>query len=388
MSKIRVLSWALFDFAETIFSANIISVFFPLWIVSSLGGSSYHYSFTYAISIFVSIIAGIFLGKIADEKGIKDKLFKIFVVLIIILLPAFYFTGSLWNALILFFFLNLIYQQSLVFYNSLLFDVSDNSLISVVSGIGVGIGYIGAIVGLLITNFLSENPQQSFLITAIIFATFALPSVIFLKTKRNKPQKIHLKGIFTERGFLIFLISILLLTDAAHGLIVFMSIYLKKVFGFSQDKVIYTIAFAAIFAVISAPVSGYVMKKIKPEKFLIFVFSGWILGIAMLYFSNSWFIYITAAWFGIMISTLWTTLRVVLIRISPEEELTTRFAFMSISERMASVLSPLTWGVITYILGETIFSYRVAAGVIGLFPLIGLIVYFYFLKRHFSILVS
>jgi UMF1 family MFS transporter len=62
-----LISWASFDFAETIFSANILSVFFPLWLVNSLGGQPFHYSLSYSSSLLVSVIIAILVGKYADR---------------------------------------------------------------------------------------------------------------------------------------------------------------------------------------------------------------------------------------------------------------------------------------------------------------------------------
>jgi len=380
LKKIQAVSWALFDFAETVFSANIISVFFPLWIVNILGGSSYYYSFVYSSSIILSIILGILTGKIADEKGIKDRLFRFFVVGVIFFLFCLYFVESLIYALLLFFIMNIMYQQSLIFYNSLLKDVSGDRDEGVISGYGVGIGYVGGVFSLLIANYLSDSPSQTFLITALIFTLFALPSVLFIRSEKEKSQKIKLREVVKEKKFILFIISVLFLTDAAHGLIIFMSVYLNKVFNMSQNQIVNTVAFAGIFAIISAPFVGHILKKIRPSTFMKYIFLGWISGFAFLIMSNSTTIYVVAVLFGILLASLWTTMRVVLIDISPESQLTTRFAFMALSERMASVVSPLTWGIIVYLLGESAFSYKIAALVLGSFPLVGFLIYTRFLK--------
>ncbi len=380
MKKIQAVSWALFDFAETVFSANIISVFFPLWIINILGGSSYHYSFVYSSSIILSIFLGILTGKLADEKGIKDIFFRFFVVSVIFLLFCLYFVSSLIYALLLFFVMNIMYQQSLIFYNSLLKDVSGNKDKGLISGLGVGIGYIGGVFSLLIANYLSDSHSQTFLITAVIFTLFALPSILFLRSEKTEPEKIKIKNILKEKNFLLFLISVLLLTDAAHGLIIFMSVYLNKVFNMTQDQIVNTIAFAGIFAIFSAPIIGYSLKKLKPSLLMKYIFIGWILGFIFLFVSNTTTIYAVAIFFGILLASLWTTMRVVLIEISPQSQLTTRFAFMALSERMASIISPLTWGIIVYALGETAFSYKIAALFLGFFPLIGFFIYIKFLR--------
>jgi len=380
LKKIRVLSWALFDFAETVFSSNIISVFFPLWIINTLGGTSFHYSFIYSTSVILSILLGIITGKIADEKGLKDIFFKFFVLGVMLFLFSLYFVNSLFLALIIFLLMNIFYQQSLIFYNSLLEDVAEGKNRGVVSGSGIGIGYLGGVVSLLIANYLSDTHSQTFLITAVIFSLFALPSLVFVKIPKKGNRLNSIKKVLKEKSFFIFLLSILLLTDAAHGLIIFMSVYLNKVFNMSQSEIVNIIAFAGIFAIISAPITGYILDRINPAAFLKFIFIGWVAGFVMLYFSDKATIYFVSVVFGILLSSLWTTLRLVVIQIYPYEQLTTRFAFMALSERMASILSPLTWGITIYILGETVLSYKTAVLILSIFPLIGFFIYIKFLK--------
>ncbi|WP_456400188.1 MFS transporter [Persephonella sp.] len=379
--RLSFISWAVFDFAETVFSANIISVFFPLWVINTLGGSSYQYSVVYSLSVITSILLGIISGKFADEKGFKDLFFKFAVLSVIFSLFSLYFVDSLIAALSIFFLMNLFYQQSLIFYNSLLYDVSTEENRGFASGVGIGIGYIGGVVSLLISNYLAETPSQTFLITALIFTFFALPSVLFVKSEKVKTVgKIKIKGIFKDKTFLLFIISVLLLTDAAHGLIIFMSIYLNKVMMFSQDQIVNIIATAGIFAIVSAPFVGHLLGKFSPVKLFQFVFIGWFLAFIGLLFSNQYTVYLVGILFGILLASLWTTMRVVLITISPESQLTTRFAFMAMSERMASVISPLIWGSVVFFMGENSTAYKTATFILSVFPLLGLVVYRIFLR--------
>ncbi|NPA16220.1 MAG: MFS transporter [Aquificae bacterium] len=385
MKKLQTAAWVLFDFAETVFSANIISVFFPLWIINTLGGNSYHYSFVYSTSIIVSILTGIIVGKLADELNLKDRLFKLCVGILTALLFSLYFIDNLFLALSVFFVMNIFYQQSLILYNSLLTEVSSPERQGIVSGAGVGIGYVGGIASMLLANYLSENPSEVFLITALIFTVFALPSLFFIKPEINREsEKISLRKVLSDRKFTLFIISVLLLTDAAHGLIIFMSVYLNKVFGFDQNQIVNTIAFAGIFAVISAPVAGYIISRVDSKIFLKYIFLGWAAGFGLLFVSTEDSIYFVAVLFGILLASLWTTIRVVLIGFSPEGQITTRFAFMALSERMASVISPLTWGVVVLLIGENTTGYKTAALILGLFPLLGFLVYRKFLTGHFT----
>jgi len=377
----KTVSWVLFDFAETVFSASIISVFFPLWVVNQLKGASYHYSFVYSLSVISSIALGIFLGRLADRYGLKDRLFKFFVLGVAVLLYSLYFVEGLYTALTVFFFMNLFYQQSLIFYNSLLTDISNREGLGVVSGFGIGLGYIGGIVSLLIANYLSSSPSQVFLITALLFTVFAVPSLLFVNSgKTDVRQDFSFKELVKDRRFFLFLLSVFLLTDGAHGVIVFMSLYLNRVFGFDQTGVVNTVAVAGVFAVLSAPVSGYFISRIGGRVFLKYLFPLWTVAFWLLFLSDGRTVYGVAVLFGILLASLWTAVRVALIEFSPQNQITTRFAFMSVSERMASVLSPVVWSFAVMFIGENSTGYKTAVLLLSLFPLAGFFVYRRFLN--------
>lgn len=118
-------------------------------------------------------------------RGYKDLFFKFAVLSVIFFLFTLYFIDSLIAALSIFFVMNLFYQQSLIFYNSLLYDISTEKERGFISGVGVGIGYIGGVVSLLISNYLADSPSQTFLITAFIF-TFLPFLPLFLSDQRRK----------------------------------------------------------------------------------------------------------------------------------------------------------------------------------------------------------
>ena len=45
VSKLSIVSWALYDLANTIFSFNIISIHMALWVVNDMGGTDSQYAF-------------------------------------------------------------------------------------------------------------------------------------------------------------------------------------------------------------------------------------------------------------------------------------------------------------------------------------------------------
>jgi len=59
---LSVASWVLYDLANTIFSLNIVSLYFSLWVVNVMGAGDAAYGFANSISMAVIFVASPFLG--------------------------------------------------------------------------------------------------------------------------------------------------------------------------------------------------------------------------------------------------------------------------------------------------------------------------------------
>ena len=372
-----LLAWASFDFAETIFSANILSVFFPLWLTNVLGGTPFHYSIVYSSSLFVSVILAIIMGKHADKSAGRKKLFIISVTISSACLLMLSLSRTLTSALIIFFFVNLFYQQSLVLYNSLLISVSDKENRSFSSGVGVAIGYVGGAAGLYLVSKVSSTETFAFVLVAFVFFLFSLPTGFFVKESPFKAVSgVSIRNILKDKSFLLFILSCLFLTEAAHTIIIFMSIYLDKVYGLNRQSIVTVIASAAVVAAAASPLIGKLSDKVGAAKIFNIVFPAWSIAFCTFPFVPVSFVYVMGITFGLLLGTVWTTIRPVLIGLSPKEEVATRFAFLSISERMAAIIGPLWWSLIAEKM-----DYRNATLSLALFPLVGWAIYRMHKKR-------
>src|ERR1700755_1193444 len=65
---IERLSWALYDFANTIFSMNIATLYFAVWLVSDLGVSNTTDAVANAVASILVFAAIPFLGALSDAR--------------------------------------------------------------------------------------------------------------------------------------------------------------------------------------------------------------------------------------------------------------------------------------------------------------------------------
>ncbi len=61
-------SWALYDFSNTIFSMNVASLYFAVWLVSDLGASNITVAGANAIASVLVVISIPFLGALSDAR--------------------------------------------------------------------------------------------------------------------------------------------------------------------------------------------------------------------------------------------------------------------------------------------------------------------------------
>jgi UMF1 family MFS transporter len=151
-----VVSWALYDLANTIFSMNIVSFFLSLWVIQVMGGTDKMWGWTNSISMLAMFLTAPLLGAFSDRAG-KRLPFLLASTLCCVLLTSLLGVPGVWGTLILFAFANYFFQAGLIFYDSLLPVVSSPENRGRVSGFGVGLGYIGSFIGLGVGFALRET---------------------------------------------------------------------------------------------------------------------------------------------------------------------------------------------------------------------------------------
>ena len=202
-------------------------------------------------------------------------------------------------ALILFVITNFFYEGGLVFYNSLLPQVSTPQNIGRVSGFGVALGYVGAIVGLLLVKpfvegsllglnipFVSQaGREKAFIPTAIFFLLFSLPIFFWVREKTETGMnrlRIGVKQAFRKvwealthtkkyPGVLRFLIADYFFEDAIATVIIFMAVYAQIVMGMGDQVKIWFFIMSTTSAVAGSFLAGLFTDWIGPKKTLFWV---------------------------------------------------------------------------------------------------------------------
>ncbi|HEX2716993.1 MAG TPA: MFS transporter [Gemmatimonadaceae bacterium] len=171
-------SWAIYDFANTIFAMNIMSLYFAVWLVSDLHASSTAMALGNGIaSLFVVLSIPVF-GAISDATRRRKPWvvgFTLLACLATIAIGVIGYTmvppigdevlgattvGPGWSVstpalaaiLVAFIIANYAYQGALPFYNAMLPELAPPSEQGRLSGLGTALGYVGSIVGVALVS--------------------------------------------------------------------------------------------------------------------------------------------------------------------------------------------------------------------------------------------
>ncbi len=407
--NLRVLAWGLYDLGITVFSTLVISRYFGPWVIQQLHGSVFAFNVTLSASMLVSGILQVLLAPISDELGRR----RIFVVVFTCICAGACamlncVTSSLTAGLALFALANVGCQTALVFYNAMLSDVSDERHRARISGIGVGMGYLGTVLGLILSErFVNALPnvhiyRPIFPVTAVLVFAFSLPLFLFVKerpglVRLNLGQSLQnsvgafittLRRISAHREMMLFFLACLLCLDAVETVKANLALYCQSVVGLDpargfdftpvwKGRVLFHLTLSEInlfiivstvFAIFGAPLVGHISDKTGHYRAMLWVLVLWMAALVLAMFSvQRRLFWIAGPVFGLCFGGMWTVTRAHLLEICHPEERGQMFAIFGFVGRCAAVIGPMAWG-LTFTQFEPIFgerkAYRLAIGAI------------------------
>ena len=151
--KRAVVSWALYDWANSAFATTIIAGFFPIFFKQYLSAgvdtavSTARLGLANSISAIVIALSAPFLGAIADRGTSRKRFLMFFAIMGITATSAMSLAsqGSWVIAVWLYLFASIGFSGGNVFYDSLLPGVAPENREHFVSSLGFALGYLGGL---------------------------------------------------------------------------------------------------------------------------------------------------------------------------------------------------------------------------------------------------
>lgn len=378
MFRRDVIGWSLYDFANTIYSMNIVSLYLKRYIVEDLQKDHLFFDIPFSLSMLLAGVLLPALGAMSDHSTKKKIFLFLFTLtcclavgLMAVVPPEFFVLTA-----ILFMIANFSYEAGQPFYNSLLYSVSDGRQARYISGVGVALGYVGSIFGMLVvlpfvtgSVFSLDIPllagggkTASFVPTAVLFMLFALPLFWWVRERKvTSVARTSFKGAYREvwdglrhtrkyPGVLRFLIADYFVEDAVATVILNIGIYCSIVLRLPDEAITLFLVISTVSAVIGSYLIGRIAQIWSLKRILYGIMFGWAITLIMFVMTdNMTVIWILGSLVGILLGGLWTTTRPMLAELVPRDQLGRFFGLFSLSGRAAAVIGPLIWTMILYL---------------------------------------
>lgn len=369
------LSWALYDFANTIFSYGIVSYAIGLWSVDRFGesGGQVALAVATALSVGLNALVSPVLGAMSDRTGRRLPYLLVFTALTIVCTAAIglvtYATGLsivAYLGLALYIVANFSYQAALIYYDATLPDVATSGGIGRMSGVGVAIGYLGTILiaGLILVLGSGSNPLTFFMV-AVLFAAFAAPIFLRVREIERPRQPFRLSDAArswsqvatTVRhgrqipGLLRFLVGRFFYTDPVNTAIVIMAVFSTEAIGLTKGGANLVLLMLTVVAVVASFGWGRAVSAWGPKRTLLIVLSSWCVGLLVIASSLSLPTFLVG---GILLGSglggVWTSDRVYLVRLAPSAQVGEFFGLYGLVGKLSAVIGPLMYSTLVALL--------------------------------------
>ena len=423
-SKMRILAWSLYDFANQPFTTLVITfiygTFFTKVIADNeiIGTSLWSRAMTIT-AITVALLSPV-MGAYADKSGYR-KIFLIFWTYVCVFFTfALYFPikGQVMLSLIFVILANVGFEMGGVFCNAYLPDLAPKHKIGRISGYGWSLGFVGGLISLAISllffiqpdepifglsKIQGENIRATNLLVALWFIFFSIPAFIFLDSDKNynrnkrsvlnqsiKQIKKTFKEIIVYKHLIRFLIARIFYNDGLVTIFAFGGIYAAGTFDFSFEEIMIFGIVLNVCAGLGAFCLGFLDDVIGGKKTIQISNIGLIIACLIAVFipnknlfllnipfinhesiiTGKTFFWVSGILIGIFSGPNQASSRSMMARLIPRGRENEFFGFYAFTGKATAFVGPMLLGILT----EIFKSQRYGVSVVMLMFLIGAII--------------
>ena len=404
MNKLTKLEkyWILYDVGNSAFVllvATIIPIYFNyLASLAKISEVNYLAYWGYASSFTTLIVAiiGPVLGSIVDTKGYKKPIFTISMIIGVMGLACFSVPKCWIIFLGVFVIAKIGYNASLIFYDSMLLDITDDKRMDYVSSQGYAWGYIGScipfVVSLVFVLFYEKmgipfNGAMTiaFLINALWWLGMTLSLLKNYKQVNFVEKQEHpirdsfkrlghtLSTLNEDKKVFFYLISFFFYIDGVYTIIEMATAY-GSALGLNTNGLLIALLVTQIVAFPFALIFGYLSKKYPTDKLIkvcIIAYTG--IALFAIQLDKQWEFWILAIFVGMFQGAIQALSRSYFAKIIPPQKSGEYFGLFDICGKGASFMGTTLVGLISQLTGH--INYGVA--MISVMFVIG----FYFFQK-------
>ncbi len=382
-----VLSWALYDWANSAFATTIMAGFFPLFFKQywSAGAdvnlSTARLGTANSVAGLIVAFSAPILGAIADRGTSKKRFLLFFAFLGAVMTCGLTLVAQgHWQLAAAFYVVATIgYSGGNVFYDALIIDVTSPRRMDVVSALGYSLGYLGGGALFAVNVWMTLKPETfgladpatavriSFLTVGIWWAVFTIPLLLFVKESRPSDRSrgllivtggIHqlietFKRIRKNRMVFLFLLAYWFYIDGVDT-IVRMAVDCGLSLGFDANDLIVALLIVQFVGFPAALAYGYLGNRIGAKRGIFLAIAIYIaITIGGAFMQSARQFYLLAVAIGLVQGGIQALSRSYYAKIIPADKSAEYFGFYNMLGKFAAVLGPFLMGYVGLFVSRT-----------------------------------
>lgn len=375
----EVISWALYDWANSAFATTIMAGFFPVFFKMywSQGAevtlSTARLGLANSLAGIVIAIVAPFLGAVADIGNTKKKFLAFFSVLGAVCTFFLFFVplGDWQQAVFWYLAASSGFSGALIFYDALIKSVAVDENMDGVSSLGYSLGYLGGGLLFAFNIFMLTKPElfgladaseavrYSFISVAVWWLIFALPLFLWVKEKKQKIEQIPvlllLKKSFSQliitfkeirqvKHIFLFLVAYWLYIDGVDT-IIRMAVDYGMSLKMDSKALMTALLITQFIGFPAALIFGWLGNKIGTRQGIFIALIVYLAITTWAAFMRTEFeFYLVAATVGLVQGGIQALSRSYFARMIPAEKAAEYFGFYNMLGKFATVIGPSLMG--------------------------------------------
>lgn len=390
-----IVAWALYDFANSAFSAIVMATIFPVYYAELIVGNrdgrgDFWWGLAGSASMILVAAASPVLGGIADHAGAR-KPFLIGFTLTAVAATA--LLATVGPGMVVWGFALAVagmvaFECAFVYYNSYLPRIAAPAVVGRISALGFAVGYAGSLAAFAIAYpFVAAHAYRTcFVATAAQFLLFALPAFVLLTPDAGTGLSLSAavrRGLSDTRATLReivraparaqmrrFLLAYLVYEDGVNTVILFAAVFAAKTLGFSTTEIIGLFLTVQITALLGSAAWARVTDVRGPKFVVMLMLAQWTAVTTIAFFVEAkWQFWIVAVLAGTGLGAIQAASRTFMATLIPPGREAQFFGFYALVGKAGAIVGPLVFGGVSRATGG---DQRAAIAMVGLFFLAGL----------------
>ncbi len=390
VARRELFGWAMYDFANSGYTTVVMTAIFNAWFVGAIAGgaggleegtATLMWTSTVAAANLLVMVAAPVVGALGDQQAIKKRLLLVTTVgcvtataLLSLVGPGDYVAAM---AIVLLGTIMFASGESLI--AAFLPEIAEPDHMGRISGYGWSLGYVGGVLTLglclLYVQWSAGQglPRQdaiagSMLITAVLFALAATPTFLFLRERavpqpRPDPTASLVRSVFSRLGKTLhevqrfkdlsrLLLTITVYQSGVITVVVLAAVYAQEAMGFDTEQLLILIIVVNVTSAVGAFLFGFFQDRIGSVRALGMSLTIWIAAVTLAFFADKEYeLWIVGNLVGLAMGASQSIGRALVGQFTPVARTGEFFGLWGLANRLAALLGPMSYGLVTYISG-------------------------------------